>query len=218
MPRDATPTKKRILAAAVAEFAEHGISGARIDRIAERAEANKRAIYDYFGDKRTLFGIVLADQLDRLASQVELRADRVPEFVGELFDYCAAHPELVRLVQWEALSLPADGVPNHADRSASYRAKVAAIAQAQERGQIDSSLDPRRVLLLLIGMAEWTLYVPQLATMIVGGPTDTPEQRAGHKAFLVEVTRRLLEPSPGGVARHAAVDDEVVAGDPRGER
>lgn len=193
MPRDATPTKKRILAAAVAEFAEHGISGARIDRIAARAEANKRAIYDHFGDKRALFGIVLADQLDRLARQVELHADRIPEFVGELFDYCAAHPELVRLVQWEALSLPANQAPNHTERSASYQAKVDAITEAQQRGHINPRLDPRRVLLLLIGMAEWTLYVPQLATMIVGEPTDTPKQRADHKAFLTAVAQQLLQ-------------------------
>lgn len=194
MPRDSTPTKKRILAAAVAEFAEHGISGARIDRIAARAEANKRAIYDHFGDKRELFGIVLADQLDRLARVVELHADRIPEFVGELFDYCAAHPELVRLVQWEALSLPADQAPNHAERSASYQAKVDAIAEAQQRGHIDPRLDPRRILLLLIGMAEWTLYVPQLATMIVGAPTDIPVQRADQRTFLTTVAQHLLQP------------------------
>jgi AcrR family transcriptional regulator len=194
MPRDATPTKKRILAAAVAEFAEHGISGARIDRIAANAEANKRAIYDHFGDKRALFGIVLADQLDRLATEVELNADRVPEFVGELFDYCATHPELVRLVQWEALSLPPNQAPNHAERSASYQAKVDAVAEAQRRGHVNPRLDPHRVLLLLIGMAEWTLYVPQLATMIAGEPTNTPEQRASHRDFLVTVARQLLEP------------------------
>jgi AcrR family transcriptional regulator len=194
MPRDATRTKERILASAVAEFAEHGISGARIDRIAARAEANKRAIYDHFGDKRELFSIVLADQLDRLARVVELHADRIPEFVGELFDYCAAHPELVRLVQWEALSLPADQAPNRLGRSASYRAKVKAITEAQQRGHIDPRLDPRRVLLLLIGMAEWTLYVPQLATMIVGEPANTPKQRADHRAFLTTLARQLLQP------------------------
>jgi AcrR family transcriptional regulator len=194
MPRDATPTKNRILAAAVAEFAEHGISGARVDRIAARAEANKRAIYDHFGDKRELFGIVLADQLDRLARVVELRADGIPEFVGELFDYCAAHPELVRLVQWEALSLPPHQAPNHAERSASYRAKVDAIAEAQRQGHIDPELDPRRVLLLLIGMAEWTLYVPQLASMIVGEPTNTEEQRADQRAFLTTLAHHLLRP------------------------
>ncbi|MGP4015856.1 TetR family transcriptional regulator [Saccharopolyspora sp. 5N708] len=192
MPRDATPTKKRILAAATAEFAEHGIDGARIDRIAARAEANKRAIYDYFGDKNELFGIVLADQLDLLAKAVELQGERIPEFVGELFDYCAAHPELVRLVQWEALSLPPRQAPRHAQRSTAYHEKVAAIAEAQRHGHIDPDLDPRRVLLLLIGMAEWTLYVPQLGDMILGEDPGTDRSRADHRAFLVSIAQRLL--------------------------
>ncbi|GLY68092.1 hypothetical protein Atai01_47110 [Amycolatopsis taiwanensis] len=141
-----------------------------------------------------MFGIVLADQLDRLAKMVELRADRIPEFVGELFDYCAEHPELVRLVQWEALSLPANQVPGFAERSTSYQAKVDAIAEAQRLGRVDPQLDPRRVMLLLIGMAEWTLYVPQLATMIAGAPTNSAEQRADQRAFLVTLAQRLLEP------------------------
>ncbi|MCI2417455.1 TetR family transcriptional regulator [Saccharopolyspora sp. K220] len=192
MPRDATPTKKRILAAATAEFAEHGIDGARIDRIAARAEANKRAIYDHFGDKSQLFGIVLADHLDRLAKAVELRGESIPEFAGELFDYCAAHPELVRLVQWEALSLSPRQAPSFTQRSAAYQGKVDAIAEAQRQGHIDARLDPRRVLLLLIGMAEWTLYVPQLGEMILGEDPGTDQARADHRAFLVSIAERLL--------------------------
>lgn len=47
--RSATPTKKRdaeatrcrILAAATAEFAAHGIAGARVDRIAKAAQSHK---------------------------------------------------------------------------------------------------------------------------------------------------------------------------------
>ncbi|MDA0564765.1 TetR family transcriptional regulator [Streptomonospora sp. S1-112] len=196
MPRSAAETKKRILAAAVAEFSRHGIDGARIDRIADTAQANKRAIYEYFGDKAALFGIVLADQLDRLAAAVELRPEAIDAFVGELFDYCADHPELVRLVQWEALSLKPREAPRHAERSASYQAKIAALAQAQRDGHLDPALDPRRVLLLLIGMAEWTLYAPQLGDMILGTDPDTPHNRAEHRAFLVTVAQRLLRPAP----------------------
>lgn len=191
------PTKARILSAAVAEFAEHGIAGARIDRIANRAEANKRAIYDHFGDKAELFGIVLADQLERLTDAVELRHDRVPEYVGEVFDYCAAHPELVRLVQWEALSLPPGQARGYARRSMGYQAKVEAIMRGQKEGLVDSDLDPRRVLLLLIGMAEWTLYVPQLSGMILQEDPGTADQRARHRAFLVEIARRLLAGDAG---------------------
>jgi AcrR family transcriptional regulator len=194
MPRDATATKARILAAAVAEFAEHGIAGARIDRIAGRAQANKRSIYDHFGDKAELFGIVLADQLEQLAAAVELRHDDIPGYVGELYDYCAANPQLVRLVQWEALSLEPSEAPRHTQRSASYQRKVEAIAAAQREGLIDDTLDPSRVLLLLIGLAEWTLYVPQLGDMILQADPRTPSQRERQRAFLLELVDRLLAP------------------------
>jgi AcrR family transcriptional regulator len=36
-PRDSQATKELLLAAATAELAEHGLAGARIDRIGERA-------------------------------------------------------------------------------------------------------------------------------------------------------------------------------------
>ena len=55
MPRDADATRARILDAAVAEFSARGLAGARIDRIAEAAAANKRMIYVHFGSKDGLF-------------------------------------------------------------------------------------------------------------------------------------------------------------------
>ena len=44
-------TRARILAAAMSEFAHHGLGGARVDRIARRAGANKRMLYYYSGSK-----------------------------------------------------------------------------------------------------------------------------------------------------------------------
>ena len=58
-PRDADRSQKDILDAALAEFAEHGLGGARMDRIAERAGVNKRLIYYYFESKESLFLAVL---------------------------------------------------------------------------------------------------------------------------------------------------------------
>ncbi|HEY3483203.1 MAG TPA: TetR family transcriptional regulator, partial [Streptomyces sp.] len=49
--RDAAETKRRLLAAATEEFAERGIAGARVDRIAAAAGCNKAMIYSYFGSK-----------------------------------------------------------------------------------------------------------------------------------------------------------------------
>src|ERR671911_2683046 len=53
--RDPDRTRNAILAAAQAEFAAHGLSGARVDAIARRARANKRMIYHYFGSKADLY-------------------------------------------------------------------------------------------------------------------------------------------------------------------
>ncbi|WP_051580812.1 TetR family transcriptional regulator [Pseudonocardia acaciae] len=192
MPRDASDTRRRILEAAVEEFAAYGIAGARVERIARNANANKRAIYEQFGDKTTLFSMVLGHELDKLAHAVEPRPDNLAEYVGELFDYCAENPRLVRLVQWEALSFPPRQAPNFAQRSTGYAAKVDAVAAAQRAGHINADMPAERVLMLLIGLAEWTLYVPQLAQMIIGHDPADLEQRAHHRAFLVATAGRLL--------------------------
>ncbi|MFF0401120.1 TetR/AcrR family transcriptional regulator [Streptomyces sp. NPDC005248] len=61
--------KELLLAAATTEFAQYGLAGARIDRIAERAGANKRLLYVYFGDKDELFTAVLKHQVGKLAEE-----------------------------------------------------------------------------------------------------------------------------------------------------
>ncbi|HEU4924714.1 MAG TPA: helix-turn-helix domain-containing protein, partial [Burkholderiales bacterium] len=54
-------TRQKILEAATQEFARYGLGGARVDRIAARAGANKRMLYYYFGDKDDLFLAVLEE-------------------------------------------------------------------------------------------------------------------------------------------------------------
>src|ERR1700693_4692923 len=52
-------SRASILKAAVAEFAEHGIAGARTDAIARVAHVNKALLYYYFKDKDALYEAVL---------------------------------------------------------------------------------------------------------------------------------------------------------------
>jgi AcrR family transcriptional regulator len=59
--RNPERTKSDILVAAREEFCEFGLDGARVDRIAERATANKRLLYHYFGNKEALYSAVLVD-------------------------------------------------------------------------------------------------------------------------------------------------------------
>lgn len=60
-PRNSVKTKASILAAGRVEFADRGFEGARVDAIAERAGANKRLLYHYFGNKEDLYRAVLLD-------------------------------------------------------------------------------------------------------------------------------------------------------------
>ncbi|MFD4669805.1 TetR/AcrR family transcriptional regulator [Lentzea sp. NPDC058450] len=54
-------TRAAVLAAAREEFAEHGFGPARVDRIAERAELTRGAVYSNFPSKRALYLAVLID-------------------------------------------------------------------------------------------------------------------------------------------------------------
>src|SRR3546814_12086225 len=84
--RDADATRARILAAAVAEFAAHGHSGGRIDRIAKDAGSNVRMIYAYFGNKSALFDAALQDAIMRMAREVPPRPSALAATAGELVD------------------------------------------------------------------------------------------------------------------------------------
>jgi AcrR family transcriptional regulator len=108
--RDPERTKARILAAATAEFARYGLGGARVDRIAARAGANKRMLYYYFRDKDNLFLAALearyahiraaerALDLEHLEPREALR--RLVEFT---WGYFLDHPEFLTLLNSENL-------------------------------------------------------------------------------------------------------------------
>lgn len=108
--RDAEATKARILDAAKREFAKNGLGGARVDVIAEKARANKRMIYHYFGSKEGLFQTILenayvdirtAEQklnLDHLAPR-----DALERLVRFTWDYYLKNPEFITLVNSENL-------------------------------------------------------------------------------------------------------------------
>ncbi|MDJ0824303.1 MAG: TetR/AcrR family transcriptional regulator [Rhodobacter sp.] len=103
--RDADATKARILAAAKSEFARLGLGGARVDEIAEKAQANKRMIYHYFGSKEDLFQVVLEEAyLDIRSAEQDLELDHLPPrealetLVRFTWQYYLDNPEFITLV------------------------------------------------------------------------------------------------------------------------
>ncbi|MEU3340071.1 TetR family transcriptional regulator [Streptomyces sp. NPDC006668] len=162
MAYDSAATKERIIAAATAEFAAHGVAGARVDRIAAAARANKRAIYDYFGDKSKLFAVVLERRLAELAEAVPPSED-LPGYAERLFEYHRTHPEALRLVMWEALEIGDGPVPAEEERTAHYGDKVTA---AQAAG--DEEDDARTRVFFTLALASWSVAMPQLRRMVLG--------------------------------------------------
>lgn len=108
--RDPLRTRARILAAALDEFARHGLGGARVDRIARRAEANKRMLYYYFGSKEALFLAVMEESYAQIRAaerslDLEHRDPReaVRRLVDFTWNYHLAHPEFMTLLNSENL-------------------------------------------------------------------------------------------------------------------
>ncbi|MFF4061358.1 TetR family transcriptional regulator [Streptomyces sp. NPDC001668] len=188
--RDPEATRARIFEAAVAEFARHGIAGARIDRIATEAKANKQLIYAYFGNKAELFTKVLGKVMLDLAVAVPVDPDDIEGWIDRLMDYHEAHPEVLRLLFWEGLEYGATAeLPDEAERQEHYRHKVATLEDGQARGVVTDAIPPRDLLFLLIAVANWAAVVPQMRRILVGGePTDRDRLRASVR----EAARRLV--------------------------
>jgi AcrR family transcriptional regulator len=155
-PRDAEATKQRILAAATVEFAAHGIAGARVDRIASAAAANKSLIYAYFGNKDALFDAVFEAMVATTVEEIAIDADDLPGFAGRVFDHRLAHPELIRLVAWDRLERGGAGIAGEAVQDA-HDTKVKAIARAQREGKIASTLSAAALMEFILAVAETEL-------------------------------------------------------------
>ena len=183
--RNAEATKERILEAALAEFSAHGIAGARVDRIAQAARCNKNLIYVYFQDKETLFATVLRKHLLRVHEEQPFTPDDLPGYAAKLFDWAMANPAPMRLLSWFALEQQAKGP---AERIPIFDAKVAALAEAQNAGQVGTAFPPDFLLTAALRLATaWSAAGPF-------GPSLDPkaaERPAALRKNITEAVRLL---------------------------
>jgi len=89
------------------EFAEHGLSGGRVDAIAAQMRTTKRMIYYYFGSKEDSTRLCLSSLCNIRDIEQELNldslepADAIKRMITFTFDYEEAHPDFIRLVSIE---------------------------------------------------------------------------------------------------------------------
>src|SRR5260370_100524 len=109
--RDPEGLRIRILEAAKQEFAAHGLAGARVDRSAASAGANKRMLYYHVGNKEDLYLEVLEGAYEKIRAEergLDLEQLDPPEAIARLIDftwnYFLRNPEFLALLNTENLA------------------------------------------------------------------------------------------------------------------
>lgn len=195
--RDADRSQLAILLAARDEFAQHGLGGARVDRIAERADVNKRLIYYYFKSKDELFLAVLEQayaDIREAETELHLRdmepaqaLRRLTEFTWE---YYIAHPEFLTLLNSENL---------HQGRHLAMSGRVQemnspliqTLAEILDRGRADGlfrgGIDPVQLYVSIAGMSYFYLSNNHTLSAIFGRDLMTPKARHERLSHMCEV-------------------------------
>jgi AcrR family transcriptional regulator len=185
MAGDSQDTRRRLLEAAIMEFSAYGIAGARVDRIASAAKANKQAIYAYFGSKDALFAAAFQDRIRDFHASVLFDEYDLAEYGGRMFDKFEDAPETLRLVLWYQVERVA-GPPLEVILD-SNEDKVERIVAAQQEGTVTKTYPAVALLSFARSTAlMWHTQIPELAALF---PSDRPDRRD----MVVRVIRHVLE-------------------------
>lgn len=185
-------TRQRILAAALKEFSDKGISGARVDAIAAEAGINKRMLYYYFGSKHALFTAVLRERLvDRPPSgDAGSRPDRTR--LARRHDRLAGAVDYVRLLMWEALE---HGTQSALDQEPLRRAQWDEWHSRHEAARRDGTLPPdidiAQLVLSEFALVAFPYAFPQVTRLVTGRLPDDPRFQADRRRFLEQFAELL---------------------------
>ncbi len=179
--RDPERTRTALLDAALAEFAEKGLAGARVDEIAARAGVNKQMISYHFGGKEGLYQ-ALHERWQRNDRAID---DLSRPFADVITGYLTGvynDPSRVRFTVREALDRDPADVEFEPDAS-----EVVNLRNRRDAGEITADLDPAFVLLLLQSVVMSGSLFPADTKRVLGLEPGTPE----YLSFMSEQLRRL---------------------------
>ena len=195
--RDADRSQSTILAAARGEFAEFGLGGARMDRIAERAGLNKRLIYYYFQDKETLFQAVLEQsyrdirEAERHLNLLELKpGEALRRLVEFTWDYYLGHPEFLTLLNSANLHKARHLQESHRARELNSPL-IEMLARILERGRQEGTfrggVDPLQLYISIAGMSYFYLSNNHTLSAIFGRDLLSAKARQERLAHMCDV-------------------------------
>jgi AcrR family transcriptional regulator len=200
--RDAKRTEASILAAATAEFARHGLGGARVDRIAERAGSNKRMLYYYFGSKDALFLAVLENAyagIRRAEEGLDLLntdpIDGVRRLIEFTWRYFTDHPEFLALLNSENLH-----EARHLKRSQQIRGMnsplietlTVLLRRGQRSGDFRSKVDPLQLYISIAGLSYFFLSNSHTLSAVFGADLFSAKQRKARLEHMISLVLGFL--------------------------
>lgn len=195
--RDAERSQAIILSAARDEFAEFGLGGARMDRIAERAGLNKRLIYYYFADKEQLFQSVLEQTyLDIREEERKLNLlalsppDAVQRLVEFTWNYYLEHPEFLTLLS--SANLHKARHLQESDRVREMNSPlIQTLGEVLERGRREGifrgGVDPVQLYVSIAALSYFYLSNNHTLSAIFGRNLMAPKARSERLSHMCEV-------------------------------
>ena len=200
--RDPAKNQERILKAATAEFARHGLGGARVDRIAERAGANKRMLYYYYGNKEALFLAVMEASYSRIRNaERSLKLGEIDpvEGIRRLVEFTWAYylknPEFLTLLNSENLH-QARHIKRSKDIPAMHSPFVATIEDLLKRGvkagQFRRGVDAVQLYISIASLSYFYQSNRHTLSAVFARDLFAPKHRAERLKHMVELVLGYL--------------------------
>jgi len=198
--RDADATRAEILSVATEEFASKGLSGSRVDEIAERTHTVKRIIYYYFGSKEGLYRAVLEHAYDHIRTiESDLELDCLPALqalrrvVQVTFDYHNKHPEFVRLVMNENIHKGAHvgHLSNIKERNRTVIATLSKlIDRGTQSGEFRPGIDPIELHMSISALCFYNVSNRYTFSTIFGRDMTSPKAAAARREVVADIIEK----------------------------
>ena len=200
--RDPARTQLRILKAATAEFARSGLGGARVDRIAARAGANKRMLYYYFGNKEALFLAVMEASYARIRSaELGLKlgetdpVEGIRRLVEFTWSYYLRNPEFLTLLNSENLHR-ARHIKRSKNIPAMHSPFVATIEDLLKRGakagQFHRGVDAVQLYISIASLSYFYQSNRHTLSAVFARDLFAPRHRAARLSHMIEMVLGYL--------------------------
>lgn len=191
-----------ILQVASHEFADKGLTGARIDAIAAATRTSKRMIYYYFGSKEGLYVAVLEDAYRRVRqTESELHLEDLPpmlalrRLVEFTFDHHQGEQDFIRLVMSENIQRG-----HYLAQSKSVRqvnqAAIETIAKLYQRGVAQgvfrAGLDPLDIHASISALSFFNVSNQYTFGLIFDREVQALEARNQRRANIVDMVTRFV--------------------------